>query len=615
MAHLEKFKSVSCPNMLHHYRRDREATLERDNIDRSRTHLNYTLGPDGGLERIQERVGEVEATMTRSVRSDAVVMCDWVVTAPPDLKKEDERRFFESTYDFISKRYGEENMLGGYVHMDETTPHIHIALTPVVERGDGKLAFSAKDMFSRQELLRFHGELSDRIESDLGYRTQIEITSERTLERSLSRAGSLEEYQRSKDALERLRRDERRTLERNWELGGRAGELRDQVELRKEELRREESRGQELEKANSAREEKIGELSREVEQARERAGQLERSLELVKEKVREIAADLERFRDLAREQIGRIREFFAERFQDRSIERDVAEQKPAVTLEQVRGAYEDCAYARESYDESQEACEKLERDISDLRREIDVDQSRIAQLERDAAYEREQADRCQEKLEKLERHRLLNRSEIPGAKQELEYHRERQEQFEQQRDELKESLDGRTRELSAKEFTLEVEREVSQELHSELVEGHSIARDLYDQLEPELQHELEDTLEVGRDELRNTLWSRGLDLDERVYERALERMDDLARCSALYKHAEQTRSWEDFFRAERRFEKIHEEGRDTVTLRVERSVAADRCGVPLEREHSGYDRDFERGRSEDMGHDRGWDITDTFRGR
>lgn len=44
-------------------------------------------------------------------------------------------------------------------------------------------------------------------------------------------------------------------------------------------------------------------------------------------------------------------------------------------------------------------------------------------------------------------------------------------------------------------------------------------------------------------------------------------------------------------------------------------VAAVEWLLPLEREHSGYNRDFERGRSEDMGHDRGWDITDTFWGR
>ena len=132
--------------------------------------------------------------------------------------------------------------------------------------------------------------------------------------------------------------------------------------------------------------------------------------------------------------------------------------------------------------------------------------------------------------------------------------------------------------------------------------------------EERLQHELEDTLDFGRDELRNTLWSRGLDLDERVYERTLERMNERERCSALYKHAEQSRSILDLSRANKAFSELSEHDRDNITLRVNRNEAYRACGIEPERRES-RDIGFERGRGDGMGDDRGWDIADTFRGR
>lgn len=42
MAHIAKYKAASCGHMLAHYRRD-AASLERDNVEPSLTHLNRTL--------------------------------------------------------------------------------------------------------------------------------------------------------------------------------------------------------------------------------------------------------------------------------------------------------------------------------------------------------------------------------------------------------------------------------------------------------------------------------------------------------------------------------------------------------------------------------------------
>lgn len=305
MAHVAKYSSGATGNMMHHYRRDREATLERVNIDRERTHLNYALGPDRGVEYIRQRMLEVEATMDRSIRKDAVTLCDWVVTVPPDVREEDYRKFFETTYDFVERRYGADNMLGGWVHMDETTPHIHIAFTPVVEREDGRLAFSAKTMINKGDLDSFHNQLSRTLERSLGYSCQIllEQTQEKSLERSLSRVGSMKEYQQAKDGLERLRRRERESGERNRELEREVGGLRLAVGEREREVGQAQSRERQIERAYQAREKEIEGLAQEIRQERERTRGIDQAIERARGKIAELQQLIDRALDRAAEKI------------------------------------------------------------------------------------------------------------------------------------------------------------------------------------------------------------------------------------------------------------------------------------------------------------------------
>ena len=60
------------------------------------------------------------------------VLCSWVVTVPKDVPEAEYEKFFHATYDFLEKRYGRENVVSAYVHMDEITPHMHFAFVPVV---------------------------------------------------------------------------------------------------------------------------------------------------------------------------------------------------------------------------------------------------------------------------------------------------------------------------------------------------------------------------------------------------------------------------------------------------------------------------------------------------
>lgn len=182
MAHCEKYKITAVAPMVAHYERSREGVLNRENIDHTRTNLNYNLRPGGDVcERVQQAVHTHEQEAGKAVRKDANVMFDWVVTLPQDCPQERTEEFFESVVSFVEQRYGKDNILGAYVHMDETTPHVHV---PVVPMMDGRLR--ASKMVNRNDLLRFHGELSEHVEQELGIHVSVELSEEKAQEKALS---------------------------------------------------------------------------------------------------------------------------------------------------------------------------------------------------------------------------------------------------------------------------------------------------------------------------------------------------------------------------------------------------------------------------------------------
>ena len=64
------------------------------------------------------------------------------------------RSFFEAAKDYFAENYGEQNIAYASVHMDESTPHMHLGIVPMQ---DGKL--SSKAMFDREELKKIQDEL------------------------------------------------------------------------------------------------------------------------------------------------------------------------------------------------------------------------------------------------------------------------------------------------------------------------------------------------------------------------------------------------------------------------------------------------------------------------
>src|SRR5699024_11321857 len=110
---------------------------------------------------------------------------EWIVILPEEVNGATEgsqNKMFEDMYDFLSERYGEENVLAGVVHNDETTPHMHFAIMPVTydEKREREKA-SAKEVLNRNELKSFHQDLDNHLKERIPQIYQKGVLNDKTI--------------------------------------------------------------------------------------------------------------------------------------------------------------------------------------------------------------------------------------------------------------------------------------------------------------------------------------------------------------------------------------------------------------------------------------------------
>lgn len=188
MAHMMKYTKASCGHMFAHFDRTAE-NISNENLDRARTYLNYNLALCQQMKQgefVKKRCSEVHCQN----RKDLNVMVSWIITAPKDLPEQEYKVFFQASYDFLKERYGVENVISSWVHMDEVQPHMHFAFVPVVQtlKRDRKNSdilikwnkVSAKECVNRSDLQSFHMDLQKYVECVLGH--EVSILNEATKE-------------------------------------------------------------------------------------------------------------------------------------------------------------------------------------------------------------------------------------------------------------------------------------------------------------------------------------------------------------------------------------------------------------------------------------------------
>lgn len=135
-----------------------ERKVIHSNVDPERIHLNKELinfpeGVNDRTEAIQHRLKN--AGLERQIGKNQVQVIRFMLSGSPEdmerIQKEGKLdEWCRDNIEWLKNTYGVENVVAATLHMDETTPHIHASVVPIV-RGERRQK-SPKKKKPEQEL-------------------------------------------------------------------------------------------------------------------------------------------------------------------------------------------------------------------------------------------------------------------------------------------------------------------------------------------------------------------------------------------------------------------------------------------------------------------------------
>ena len=192
VCHFGKYKSGNVFGLQKHNQRENENYSNID-IDKARTPLNYDLVNQEDINYLKRVKTIIEANRRseRAIRKDATVYCECIISSDgaffENLTDDKQKEFFKSSLDYLKNRIGEEFIVSANVHLDETTPHMHVGFVPIIEN-----SLSAKKLIDR----KFLREVQDQL---LAYLKNIGFDIQRGIEGSKRKHKDIKEFKKELD--------------------------------------------------------------------------------------------------------------------------------------------------------------------------------------------------------------------------------------------------------------------------------------------------------------------------------------------------------------------------------------------------------------------------------
>ena len=136
-----KYKMANMQSVSRHNERQNKEYGNED-IDIKKKDLNYHLKEpqENSYEKEFERLKEenqLKGNLRLTGKKQSNVACEFLITSDNDFFKKigqaETKRYFKEAYQFACDKCGEKNIISAVVHMDETTPHMHLTYIPVVK--------------------------------------------------------------------------------------------------------------------------------------------------------------------------------------------------------------------------------------------------------------------------------------------------------------------------------------------------------------------------------------------------------------------------------------------------------------------------------------------------
>ena len=137
----EKLTRVEAQGAYIHNARRSKGHTNKD-IDNGRTHLNfYCKKNEQTYIKEFDRIKK-EYDLKGHIRSNSIILCEMMITSDNEffdkIGLEETKRYFKESYKFVCnyKNLEEKYIVSAVVHLDETTPHMHLIYIPVIHTKD-----------------------------------------------------------------------------------------------------------------------------------------------------------------------------------------------------------------------------------------------------------------------------------------------------------------------------------------------------------------------------------------------------------------------------------------------------------------------------------------------
>ena len=137
------YKRDNLPGLYKHNERKNTNYSNKD-INKNNSVNNYSIKQCNTTysKAIKQLIAEND--LKCRITSYTNLVCEFIITSDKEffdsIGENETKRYFQTAYDFVAnyKGLGEKYILSAKVHMDESTPHLHLVFVPVVQKLDKK---------------------------------------------------------------------------------------------------------------------------------------------------------------------------------------------------------------------------------------------------------------------------------------------------------------------------------------------------------------------------------------------------------------------------------------------------------------------------------------------
>lgn len=130
--------------LIYRHNERKNTNYSNKDINKQNSIKNYSIKSINTSYQKAFKILKEQYNLKGQIKKVSNVMCELIITSDKyffDLIGENEtKRYFQVAYDFVKdyQNLGEQYIVSAKVHLDETTPHLHIVFIPVIHKLDRK---------------------------------------------------------------------------------------------------------------------------------------------------------------------------------------------------------------------------------------------------------------------------------------------------------------------------------------------------------------------------------------------------------------------------------------------------------------------------------------------